>query len=159
MNCWYIKTTQRNLGIGQRNQWAKSKNLKEKIVESETESAPLEITNQVEDFVTLVETNVLNTFSVDTPVGDKFVDEAQTKNVDVPVTEDKVDAPVESDGASEISVEIETKTERIVLDYVVVLDAVKSHVRRIVVSIKFLVFWDIENNGISGQEQWDLNVK
>ena len=96
------------------------------------DTAPLEIANQVEDFVTLMETNILDTVSVDKPVDDEIVDEAQTENVDAPVTEDQVNDAVESDEASEISHEIETKTELKVLDYVMVPDAVKSYVNEVI---------------------------
>ena len=132
VNFWFIKTSQRNLGIGQRNPWAKSENLKEKTVEFVADPGPLEIANQVEDSVTLVGTNILDTVSVDKPVDDKIVDEAQTENVDAPVAEDQVNEAVESDEASEISLEIETKTELKVLDYVMVPDAVKSYVNEVI---------------------------
>jgi hypothetical protein len=124
MNCWFTKTSQRNLGIGQRNPWAKSENLKEKTVEFVADPAPLEIANQADDFVTLVETNILDAVSVDKPVDDEIVDEAQTENVDAPVTEDQVNDAVESDEASEISLEV--------LDYVMVPDAVKSFVNEVI---------------------------
>jgi hypothetical protein len=131
VNCWFIKTSQRNLGQGQRNPWAKSKNSKGKTVELATDPAPLEIANQVEDFVTLVETNILDTISVDKPVDEEIVDEASTENMDVPVTEDQVDDACESDVASEISLEVKTKTEVGIMDYVMVPDTFKSYVNEV----------------------------
>ena len=56
------------------------------------------------------------------------VDKAQSENVDAPATDNEVNNTVESDVASEISVEIRTKTEKGVWDDVLCSDAVKSHV-------------------------------
>ena len=74
VNCWFIKTSQRNLRLGQRNPWAKSQNSKIKLVEFVTDPATLELTNQEDDFVTLVETNILGIDSIEKPVDEVIVD-------------------------------------------------------------------------------------
>ena len=137
VDCWVIKATQRNLSQAQRNPWVKLKSTTRAntVVEEKDKPTPLEVENRLEreDFVVLVDNNILNTETVDEPIEDEIMNKALANKVNELLVkkhlEDQPERTLEANVLSEDSV---TKKPLAIQDNVIVPYATKAFVNKVI---------------------------